>query len=140
MRESAHETWTGSVVRKKATVSAIATAGDATPLTKVFWKPAVSRKFIVSKAYIKIVAIHGSVSPLSVALSNGVLAANVAAAVVVDPAAELIPVVVKTPPVIVDFNRPLTVEIAAAPAFTDPDDPYNTYDYELIIFAEKVSA
>lgn len=126
-RLSAHETWQGFFVRKKVkSVSALATiAGD------IIWKPAPGRQFLVTDVFIKKRTVTGTVSDEpNIKLTNS--ASDIVAAVDLNSALAIQKLTVAGT-FLVTYDTPLTLVSA------DAQNGGTVYDYDIIIFAKKIS-
>ena len=126
--ESSHETWS-TVFRKR--IRKI--SGLATEVGKVIWRPQPGRQFALSRAYAKVRTQVGTNSDApNINVSNGTT--NTIAGVDLLVAQGAVQRLTVTGNVIFDYDNPLTLVVSDAGAGS------TTLDYDLILFADKITA
>lgn len=121
------ETWNTSFRKKVKAVSALAAiVGD------VIFRPQPGTQYVLARAYAKVRTVEGTVSDQpNISLTNGTTAT--VAAVDLVGTVGLVQRLTVTGNVVIDNDHPLTLVSA------DAQDGGTVYDYDLILFVDKLS-
>jgi hypothetical protein len=112
-RESAHETWLHTTVRKKVkNIDLTIVPPEVQPQPAILWRPAPGRQFVISKLLLK-TNVKGAPAAGSILLDNGTDGQNHVANIAVSLTDNAIQVLTVAAPLAIDYDHPLRIKVTA---------------------------